>query len=199
MQSIIHKRGSGASASLSVPHPNGLGDTSEQASITFGRHDDRTELTELYWAAGRVRQVHGMSDWSRNAPEIADEVLQTDHFVLRINELLVGAVCIKHAKPVTAPPSIEAGWPQIARLAVDPAFSGQGLGARLLGEVERYCRDSLGCAKVYLFWRDSTSDPQSGLGKIYLRNGYQHEGTVYVEADARYPARYHHFGVKSLV
>ena len=199
MQSIIHQRVSGASAILSVPHPNGLGDTSEQASITSGRHADMTELTELFRAAGRVRQVHGLSDWFDNAPEIADEVRQTEHFVLRNDERLVGAVCIKHARPVTAPASIEAGWPQIARLAVDPAFSGQGLGSRLLGEVERYCRDSLGCAKVYLFWRDSTSDPHSGLGKIYLRNGYQHEGTVYVEADARHPARYHHFGVKSLV
>ena len=199
MQSIIHQRVNGAPAILSVPHPNGLGDTSEQASITVGRRADISELTELFRAAGRFRKTFGPSDWLDNASEIANEVRQTDHFVLRMDERLVGAVCIKHARPVTAPPSIEAGWPQIARLAVDPAFSGQGLGARLLGEVERYCRGSLGCAKVYLFWRDSTSDPHSGLGKIYLRNGYQHEGTVYVEADARHPARYHHFGVKSLV
>ena len=86
-------------------------------------------------------------------------------FTAHIGEAVAGAVALK--------PHADGQW-ELTKMAVDPAFQGNGIGQALMDACHDYAKNTLGLDRLFLL---SNTKNETAL-RLYARNGWtvNHEG-----------------------
>ncbi|NOV01161.1 GNAT family N-acetyltransferase [Paenibacillus planticolens] len=147
---------------------------------------DGKSLLSLYRTVSADLNRRGVHQWDWFYPNrfvIQSDVKRGTAFGIRDGEKLIGAVVVDaiQSSRYAGLPWIhqEAGQARcIHRLAVDPAYQGQGLGKKLLQFAEEQARGA-GGASIRL----DVFSGNPGAAQLYVRAGYRQIGTI------RFPMR----------
>lgn len=142
---------------------------------------DTKSLLSLYRTVSADLKMRGVHQWDWLYPNrfvIQGDLKRGTAFGLRDGDAMVGAVVVdsRQSSRYAGLPWIgqEAGQARcIHRLAVDPAYQGQGLGKKLLQFAEEQARMA-GGASIRL----DVFSGNPGAAQLYVRSGYQKIGTI---------------------
>jgi len=128
----------------------------------LGVPEDAPALAALISLAYRVEDFFKIGDRT-DAAEVRDKMAHGTFIVLEdANGTLAGSVYT----------TAHDGVGYFGMLSIDPARQGQGLGKRLIGEAEEYCRRA-GCRQMEL----EVVNLRTELPPFYRRFGYVESGT----------------------